>query len=123
MSDAKAVTDALLGETEARAAIRDQRGNYFRAVLECSTGHLPAHTRRALINNKIEGLYPIRWYEHGWIMHLPDRADDRYVAASVEHPELARIIEIAAIEGFDLIHFDSDADELPEALGLPTFDY
>lgn len=93
---------------------------YSMRCLEASTAHIPRATASELEEGRWEGFY-VPWRDCGWIMPVYDTQIE--AARFAGHKELAELMQLALEAGFSYLRLDKDALGLPEAFGLPTFDW
>lgn len=97
-------------------------------ILSVSTGHIPRRTADALgqeDSNRCANaaLWDVLayepWADYGWIIYAGEVPEE----VRTEHPELARLIDLARENGFYYLRLDCDANTLPEELGYPSLEW
>ena len=97
-------------------------------VLNISTAHIPVRTAEALgtgteftsTDSAFHAcLVADLWDKIGWIIWAGHDVDE----IKEEHPELARLMQFAVEYGYTYLKLDCDAEQLPESLGFPTFEW
>ena len=94
--------------------------HYSMRCLEVSTAHVPRATAVELESGRWEGFY-VHWKKYGWIFPLDETQIE--AARSTGHAELAALMELAVEVNYGYLRLDADALTLPEAIGLPEFDW
>lgn len=90
-------------------------------TLTLSTAHIPAHTDDALRtadNPALDGL-PYEALESAWLINLWN-ADQAALVALAGHPELAKLIQLAADANCSYLLLEADGSVVE---GLPTFSW
>ena len=105
-------------------------------VLNISTAHIPERTAQALgtgteftstdsafhaclVADLWDKISYTPWAVYGWIIWAGHDVDE----IKGEHPELARLMQFAVEYGYTYLKLDCDAEQLPESLGFPTFEW
>ncbi|QFZ20525.1 DUF5983 family protein [Saccharothrix syringae] len=89
----------------------------IRTFLDLSTSHLREQTCLQLDDHEGVVAHNLR---HGWLLFVPDPADEA-ASGDIDWPdELVPIVELAQASGCSYVLFDADGPQLD---GLPVFDW
>lgn len=103
---------------------------YMQKILVVSTAHYPHHTELALFDDENDPLHSVITVDalsHGWQVLVTDEPEagqeEEEAVASLGHGELAGLMKLARVNGFNFIKLDPDALALPQELGFPVFNW
>ena len=94
-------------------------------VLQVSTCHIKQRTATELGQQSRAPLWNsltyTHWGDYGWILYTSE--DQISAARQAGVPDLAVLLQFTLDRGFGYLWIDRDADPLPEAAGMPTFEW